>query len=314
MSKLQLMKMAVTQTAGRSLLITKKFAPEILVGAGIVGVIASTVMCCKATTKASLILDETKEELSKIHTVHATVTAEKYSEKDYQKDLITIYTQTGVKFVKTYGPAITLGLVSIGCILGGYNVLRKRNLALMAAYKAVEESFAKYRKRVIDDVGEDKDRYYKTGIKQEKITVTETDEDGNTKTTEKKVNVVDKYGISSYARYFNDKCLQYSKIPDYNLTFLKMQENYANDLLQSRGHVFLNEIYEQLGIKHSTEGSVVGWVKGHGDDYIDFGLFHVETNQNVADDIKKEREDFINGDADSVLLDFNVDGVIYDMI
>jgi hypothetical protein len=85
--------------------------------------------------------------------------------------------------------------------------------------------------------------------------------------------------------------------------FLQCQQNYFNQQLKARGHVFLNEIYDAIGLERSKAGTIVGWVTdGNGDGYIDFGMFEDASRR------------FINGIEPSILLDFNVDGVIYDLI
>ena len=90
------------------------------------------------------------------------------------------------------------------------------------------------------------------------------------------------------------------------MLFLRTQQNYANDLLKARGHLFLNEVYSMLGIPHTSAGAIVWWTIGAGgDNYVDFGIF--------TRDSQVVRE-FVNGYERSILLDFNVDGVIWDMI
>lgn len=114
---------------------------------------------------------------------------------------------------------------------------------------------------------------------------------------------------SQYARVFDDGCTGWTRDAEYNLLFLRQQQTYANDLLKARGHVFLNEVYELLGIPKSKEGQIVGWVYEEnnpiGDNHIDFGIYDCST---VA------QRNFINGFERSVLLDFNVDGCILDRI
>ena len=320
MNKLTIMKNAIIGFGGRSGLLLKKHSPEILLITGVTGIVVSTVMACKATLKVDAVLDETKEKIDKIKKGKETLPEEKYSDDDYRKDLTVAYAQSGFEFVKLYGPAFTVGLVSLGCILGAHNIMRKRNIALMAAYKCIEQSYTDYRKRVVDELGEDADKHFKYGTG--KLEITEagyTDENGvehPAKTTT--VDVVDPNNISEYARFFDESNKNWQKNHDYNLLFLKTQQNLANDLLQSRGHVFLNEVYDGLGLKRSTPGALVGWVKGQGDDFIDFGLYDVGVsgyaNEYRCDTIAEERRDFINGYRESVLLDFNVSGVIYDMI
>ena len=317
MMNLGMIKNTITRTAGRGGLLAKKFAPEILLFTGIAGGVGTVVLSCKATLKAEEVIDKAQENINKVKQAKQMAddgTISNYSEKDYKKDMSVVYVQTGLDFVKLYGPAVTLGIASIGCILGSYGLMRKRNLALIAAYKTVEESFAKYRKRVIDELGVETDRHFKYGTKLEKIQT--IDENGDAK--EETVVTVDSDDISQYARFFDESCVSWSNVPEYNLTFLKCQQNFANDLLQARGHIFLNEVYDMLGIPRTKAGSVVGWVRGNKDNCVDFGIFDVNVsgyrNDKANDTIGEERRDFVNGYKSSILLDFNVDGVIYDLI
>ena len=293
--------------ANRKLLVVKKYSPEILVTVGIVGVIASTVMACKATTKAHEVLDKAKEKKDAIDEAAAF---ENYTENDRKKDLVLVYTQTGVDFAKLYGPSVILGTLSIGCILGAHHILRKRNLALVAAYAVLDDSFKKYRSRVIADAGEEKDLEYQYGVKEEKVeTLVKDETTGKTKKVKSTKKVVDPNGVSLYARFFDELNPNWNPIPEYNMAFLKHQQNYFNDLLRIRGHVFLNEVYDELGMERSSAGAVVGWVltkdSESSDNYIDFGLY---------DATRPRVRDFVNCTEASILLDFNVDGTIYDKI
>jgi hypothetical protein len=319
MNKLENIKKTLTFAVGRGGLFVKKYSPEILMTVGVVGIVTSTVLACKATLKADEVLNETKSKLDRIHQAKEIGTDDKYPEEMYNKDLSNTYIQTGWEFVKLYGPSITLGAASIGCILGAHGIMRKRNLAVIAAYKTLEEGFTKYRKRVVDELGEEKDREFKYGIKKDSVVDVILDENGNeVDRVRKDVEVIDPNGISQYARIFDDTSVNWSETPEYNLMFLKCQQNYANDLLHSRGHLFLNEVYDMLGLKRSTEGAVVGWVVGQGDDFVDFGMYDTTVSGYVDDHanetIGEQRRDFVNGSRNAVLLDFNVAGVIYDMI
>jgi len=299
---------AVSKVTGRGGLILKKYSPEILMVVGITGVVGSTILACKATLKVEEVLDEHQEKIDRIadgweKVICGDVPAEKYTEDAHTRDLTVTYLQTSVEFIKLYGPAVTLGVASIGCVVGAHGIMKKRNVALMAAYKAVEEGFSAYRKRVIEEHGEDIDYMYKNGLRVEEIIETETTKSGKTKEVKKQQVVKDSEGHSVYSRFFDSSCTQWSKDPYYNLMFVRQQQNYFNDLLKIRGHVFLNEVYDALGLDRTKPGSVVGWCLGNGDDYIDFGIYDIDGNSR-----------FVNGLERSVLLDFNVDGVIYDMI
>lgn len=300
-------KNSLTVAFGRGGLLLKKHSPEILMVTGVVGIVASTVMACKATLRVNEVLDEAKEKLNKVANAVVNLPEDKYSSEDAMKDKTIIQVQTAVEFAKLYGPAILVGVASIGCILGAHGIMKKRNLALVAAYKAIEKSFKDYRKRVIEEFGEEKDRLLKNGIVQTKVSVMEIDENGKTKKSQKIVESMDPNGLSQYARFFDESSINWDKSSEHNLMFLKCQQNYANDLLRSRGHIFLNEVYDLLGIPRSQAGAIVGWTKdvAFGDGFVDFGIFDV--NNGAA-------RDFVNGYERAILLDFNVDGVVYDMI
>ena len=303
----------IMNLTGRTGLLIKKRSPEILLAVGITGTVASAIMACKATLQVEEVLANCQEKKDKVDTCwekvqNGEVSEETYSENDKDRDMTVIAGQTAVDFIKLYAPAIALGTASIACIIGGHNIMKKRNVALVAAYKVLSDGFDSYRNRVREKYGEDTDYAFKNGLKEVETTRTVTDEDG--KEHEETVKAFDKNGdtndISIYAKFFDETCSQWSKNAEYNLMFLKAQQNYYNDILKSRGHVFLNEVYDALGIERTKAGAVVGWVLGSGgDDFIDFGIF---------DNDRPKARNFVNGIERSILLDFNVDGVIYDMI
>lgn len=301
----------LTRTLNRVGLKLKKHSPEILVVTGVVGTVASAVMACKATTKIDEVLAETKDNINKTKDyVENKGFSEKYTEEDYKKDLTIFYAKGGLELVKLYAPSVALGALSITAILSGHNVLRKRNVALAAAYATVEKGFKEYRGRVVERFGEELDRELKYNIKAKEVEETTVDEKtGEEKVTKKTVNVADPNNYSTYARFFDDGCTGWTKDPEYNLMFLKNQQRYANDLLKSRGHLFLNEVYDMLGIPRTKAGQVVGWIYDeeypNGDNFVDFGIYDL---------YNEKARDFVNGYEKTILLDFNVDGDIMNLI
>lgn len=297
----------------------KKYSPEILVVAGVIGVVTSAVMACKATTKVGEILDKTKEDVETIHKCEADDSVkEQYSAEDVKKDLAIVYVQTGVKFAKLYGPSVMLGALSITSILASNNILRKRNVALGAAYAAIDKGFKEYRSRVIERFGEEVDRELKYNLKAKKFEETVVDEEtGKEKKVKKNGFAVNRSGISGYAQFFDkyttdedgNRILNsnWANNNDYNLMFIKAQEKYANDLLKAKKRVFLNEVYEMLGFPRTKAGQVVGWVydpeNPKGDNYIDFGVF--TENLRYDDDENPDQ---------AILMDFNVDGNIWELM
>ena len=292
----------------------KKHSPEILVVTGVIGVVTSTVMACKATTKVNDIVTESKETIDKIHDcvgkgLH-TSDGEEYTKEVANKDLAIVYTQTAWKFVKLYGPSVLIGAASIGCMVGSNRILRKRNVALAAALTTVEKSFKDYRGRVIDRFGKDLDRELRFGIKAKEIKEKVIDENGNETTVTKTVEVVDPNTAHSlYSIVFCEGNTGWTKNAELNKAFLIQQQNWANDKLRLRGYLTLNEVYEMVGAPTTAYGQIAGWVytedSSVGDNFVDFGIFDV-TNEKACD--------FVNGRERSIILDFNCIGNILEYI
>lgn len=289
----------VTRFFGKTGLKIRKHSPEILMVTGTVSVVTGVVLACKATLKAEEVLDQHNEEMELIRT--ATEKTE-YSENDKKHDTVVAYAHTVGRFTKLYAPGVGFTLLGIGCFLGAYGILKKRNVALMAAYKALETAFADYRKRVIDDLGEEKDLEYRYGAQA--ATLTEG--------PSKEFPGGSSYGgyvlpngevASMYARLFSEKeSTQWCHSNSTNHMNLHLWQNWANDLLNARGYLFLNDVYQMLGFDPVKEGQVVGWVKNNprgGDNYVDFRMFDVFISE--------------HGDR-GILIDPNVDGVIWDLI
>lgn len=301
-NKTEIMK-SVNGVASKTVMKLKKHSPEILVVAGIAGTVVSAVLACKATTKVAEILDETKGTLDTIHEGMETgaINGQEYTTEDGKKDTVVVYAQTGMKLAKLYAPAIILGTLSITSILASNNILRKRNVALGAAYAAIDKSFKEYRGRVIERFGEQVDTELKYGIKAKKFEEIEVDpETGKEKKVKKTVMVADPNLQSDYAVYFDSKSRNYETNPDYNRMFLKAQQAFANDKLQTRGHLFLNEVLDDLDLPRTPAGQIVGWTKDGPDGYVNFRVVEVE----------RETEDGRHEPA--LLLDFNVEGNIWE--
>ena len=293
----------------KATLVTKQHSPELFIGFGIASGIAAAVLACRGTLKASKDLSEMHESIDDIRAcMENEELSEEYSAEDCKKDLRSVYIRTAVNVSRAYAPAIGLGLLSIASILKGYNVLNNRNMAISAAYAALNESFTNYRNKVIERFGEDVDKELKYSIIEKEYEKKTTDEKGNEKTTIDKAKVAD-ISKSQYARFFDESSRYWEKDSGYNLNFLVFKQAELNKKLKYKGFITLNEVYEELGLAPSAEGQLVGWVYDEknpvGDNYIDFGIFETNKERNRA---------FVNGYERTILLDFNVDGLIYTLI
>lgn len=298
---------SIVKSAANALSKTKfqlqKHQPEIMVIGGVIGGVVAAVMACKATTKASEVLAESKDQIEQINTLanDPDVTDDVYSETDHKRDLAIVYVQTAGNLAKLYGPAVILGSLSIASILGGHNILQKRNMALAAAYATLNTTFKDYRDRVVDRFGKDVEYQIRHNLKAEEITEKVEDPETGKKTKVKKTVLTrgDDEHERGYARLFDAACDNWNNDANLNRSFLSGAQNYFNDKLHAVGYVFLSDIYRYLGFRETPECRVVGWtLSGNGDGYIDFGF--------DQDDM------FMNGYNKDVWLDFNVDGPILD--
>ena len=291
-----------------------KHSPEILMGIGIAGAVTSTVLACRSTLKVKDILEDKETNMNNVKEVLAEG-REDYTEEDARKDKTIIMTTTAIRIMKLYAPSVIIGAGSIACLLESHNVMRNRNAGLAAALAATTESFKQYRERVTAKYGDEVDKEMRYGIKKEK-----KEKDGK-KTKEDIVVGCDEKELSGYARYFNESNINWTDDPQYNMMFLRQNQNWANDKLISQGYLYLNDVYDALGFPKTKAGQVVGWVydpknNERGDNYVDFGIYDLNVrgyrDEMANDTIAEERQDFINGYRNSILLDFNVDGNIWE--
>lgn len=306
MTKTQIVS-TVTKAFYKVVFEAKKHSPEILIGAGAVGALASTILACKATLKVNEVVDEAKDNIEVIHEskeTGLTPGGQEYSVEDSKKDLAIVYVQTGIKLAKLYAPAVILGAASLGCMFKSHNILRTRNAALAAAYAAVDKSFKEYRKRVVDRFGKEIEEELRFNIKAKEIETTVTDEDGNETIVKETVRAIDPNTLGGYSKLFDEYCPDWTKSAEANLLFVKGQQAFANERLKKQGYLFLNDVYKSLGIPETAIGQTHGWVYDEknpdheGDNFVDFGILMAN--------------DFVNCHERSILLNFNCDGYILD--
>lgn len=302
---------SITKAAGMAELTIKKNSPEILLGIGIVGFVGTVVAACKETPRAQEVLGFHQAKINEIHEAKRVTDEDpenelEYTPEQYRMDIAVRYFRTTGNLIKTYAPTIALGSLSLACILTSRNIMQKRYLGVVAAYNGISAAFEEYRKRVREEYGDELDRHFRYGTICEEINV--LDEKGK-KTGEKiKTENVD---ASCYipnddtCRFFDESNPNWDQNPNFSMLFLRAQQNYLNDLLHTRGHVFLNEVYDALGFEHTPQGAVLGWIDGDGDDCIEFGL-HDPNKENVRR--------FVNGKDNVILLEFNHCGVILNRI
>lgn len=293
-----------TPVLGKVALGLKKYSPEIGLGLGIVGNVLAIGMACRATLELDKVKAESQKEFDRLEEEKENCAPGAYTEEMHQKDLAVLSLRRTLAITKLYLPAAGLELASLILIFGSYRTLSIRNAGLAAAYEALSVGFKKYRGRVVEELGPDKDREFRFG--KEAIDAENKLNDENLPWEEKKEiseNAPTKFDKDGYIKWFaKDTSTRFQNQGEFNYFFLTSQEKLANMRLQTRGHVFLNEVFQDIGMPITETGNVVGWYKDHGDNYIDFGLTK-KGNQSAQDALN-------NTNHGPILMEFNVDGPI----
>lgn len=293
----------LTRKGGQVALNLSKQSPHIFFGVGLVGFVGTTVLASQATLKAGDIIDEARDNLSKINEVVTGPLADKYdyAEEDVLKDRAYVFSRAIVDLGKLYGPTIVVGVISVASLTKSHQILVRRNSALTAAYVGLDRAYKAYKARVEEVLTPEQKAQLGECTKEHVC-----DSENALTTSEFAQEKVKKAGFSPYARFFDETSSMWTKSAEQNWVLLRVQQQYANDILRTRGHVFLNEVYDWLGMERSQAGAVVGWVLSEeGDNYIDFGFMDAD---------RAQARKFVNNQERSVLLDFNVDGIIFDKI
>ena len=278
----------LTRLAGRAALTVQKFSPEIMTGIGIAGGITAAVLASKATLKLDKEIEPIKADIQAIKSYPA--------DNGYAREITQTYFRGAVKIVRHYAIPLSIGAVSIAAILVGHGMLLRRNAALVAAYNTVELAYQAYREKVREEFGVEKDREI-LGKAQKEVSRAKA----KPETPDDEIQSLP----SGHARFFDRYNPNWNSAnKSLNLFFLKCQQTYLNDQLRVRGHLTLNEVYDALGFERTSDGLILGWVIGKDkNNFVDFGIYNPENESSRA---------FVNGDEDAILLDFNIDGVIWD--
>lgn len=310
---LEAIKAAATSKAAVAIFKGKKYSPQILFGAGVIGFGATVVLAVRATNKVS-------EKVSDAEIVKA-INEKKLKGGDLTEDQFhgaqkKMKVTLAGDIAKTYALPIAVGLVSLGCFGGAHYILNKRNGMLLAAYATLDRAYSSYRQQVADEYGDDVDRKFAFGI--EEIERTETLADGTVVVdTVQGVNPNRVNGRSPYAVCYDEKSRFFTREPHMNERILEMKRSQASDKLMSNGHLFLNEVYDLLGVPRTPQGAIVGWIydprgdrpdsaEVKRDSFVSFGLWNNDPDYTDA---------IVDGFSDfGIWLDFNVEGPIWDRI
>ena len=313
---------ALKGAAGSGALLAKKYAPEIMIGAGIAGFGATIAATVKATNKTNEIIETKAETIRHIEMVREGFDEGEYTDKDYEKDRREAMRRARWGIVRAWTPVATLGGASVISVLGGYRILNGRYVATAAAYKVLENGFERYRGNVVEKFGKDTDWEMMHGYKAEELEAAQKEQEENRaidaenrhKKFRKKRKKTAYSDIYSFVFDENSSRWQRSWNADQVLHFLRTVENEMNDLVMLRGYAFVNEANDRLGKEWTPEGQVTGWLRPPYNGtkpmkkIVDFGL-----DDMPEEELRKILGTYYNCDI-RVPIRIEPDGLIYNMI
>lgn len=283
-----------------------KHAPTILSVTASAGVIATGYLAWKAGTRFEDVegrdWDRRKECLRNADTI-----PDEDVPKIERKNRILFILDT----VRTVAPAAIVGAATITMIYFSNSISKKRLAAMGAAYATLQTAFDGYKRTMVEALGKEsvdkilKPKLPNVGKSAEEILSSDNKSDA-AHVSDAVVNSLK--ALSPYARIIAEESSTcWDPNEDYTSQNLAAVQLWANRRLERKGHLFLNEVFDQLGLSRTREGAVVGWLKnGEGDGYVSFGDFDASIYRVPSDDYTRVDSNFI--------VDFNVDGVIWDRI
>jgi len=284
----------ISRNLGRGAVLIKKHSPNILIVSGFAGVIGSFIWAIMQAEKQVKMCDIRDRKIIEYTDESGNIS------KDILKEVKIEY---AANIARIYAGPVLLLTVSLAGIGLSHKIMSGRNAALTVALTAIQEKFQQYRARIREEYGEEKEEEIMKGKKTVIM-----DKDGGIE------EIKFENGLTVFSKVFDENCEHYTKDPEANRVTILGIQNYFNNRLVTWGHVFLNEVYDELGFPRTETGSLYGWVyneKEAPDGHIDFGIYNLR-NQPKA--VKDKKVDFINGYERSIWLDFNVDGLVYNKI
>ena len=299
---------------------------KFLLGLGIIAGVATVGTTVKGTLNCKKIIDNHKDTVAMIKLAEE-IRPEYKGSAEEKEDVTKLYTMTAMGIAKEVAVPVVFGAATVTCLIGEHcmmetkvNKLTETVVGLSAAYTAIDQAFKKYRKNVIAELGTAADERFRLGLKKEKVEVEETQPNGKVKKVKKDIEYIEEGDVSDYAKFFDASCkslfvwkdpLHYYPDWDANIHQLNCQQSVANQILQRDGYLFLNDVYDMLGLPKTKAGQVVGWIydpeNPNIDSHVSFGTYQIRNKKVINCEKDYEYEECI-------LLDFNVDGVIIDKL
>lgn len=283
--------MKIQQMVGSVKLGAKRNAPELLLGLGLVTGTASIVLTGKASVKAKALTDGVQNKKLQLS---GQFEVDCLTEEEFKNELRSVYIKYALDLAKEYAVPVSLYAATVASVFASYKIQKNRQIALSTALAACTTAYTTLLGKL--KMGAEHGLTAKEVIDGCEVIQNGVDENGEPiyeKSQGEPVN------DSLYKVRFDNYSTCWEKDKFQNESTLRSEECWANDRLRLQGYLFLNDVYDRLGLPRTKAGQIVGWIKGsNGDGFVDFGIVDAETYADVR------------FDYNAFDLEFNVDGDI----
>lgn len=208
----------------------QKFAidnsPTLLTAAAVTGTVLTAVLAGKSAIRAAQILDQ-----ARIHAEHQKLPP--LEGRDYVQ--LTW---------REFAPPVLTGCLTIVCIIGANQIGSRRYAALAAAGAITEQTFDIYKQKVVEKLGEKKERAVRDEIAQDEV------RDNPVRDAQIIIaaggDVLCRDSLSG--RYFQS-----------DIATMRRAENETNSQINNDFYASLSDFYKRIGLSQTRMSEELGW-------------------------------------------------------
>lgn len=290
----------LTRAYGATKMVLKAKGPTIMVVSGVASMGAAAVIGAKQTLKAEEVLAKHTPELEKVDQARKLNVAG-YQDDEATRDRFRVYGAAAFDLGRLYAVPGLLFIGGAGLVFGGHHMMVKRNAQMAIAFTALKKAFDTYRERAVESMGPDFDQAMMNGWRIEE----ERDPHTGELISDRPVRDWEASREDPYNRVFaQDTTSEWEDNLGVNRMFILQQVKSAQRLLNNRGYLYLNELYEALGFPTTDIGQVCGWrVRRLNDGSRDIPTVDVGIDTPMP-------EGWVYNDRNEIFLDINCQGFI----
>lgn len=144
---------------------------------------------------------------------------------------------------KLYIPPVICGTATIACIVCANQIGTRRTVAMAAAYTISENAFTEYKEKIVDKLGEGKERAVRDEIAQDQVTRTPYPNN------QVIISGQESLCLDTFSgRYFTS-----------SMEAIRKAQNDVNETMLSDHSASLGDFYEKVGIPPNDQSEELGW-------------------------------------------------------